>query len=175
MRKLDLTNQKFHMLTVITKVVNPKTGVDYPYWICQCDCGNLVMVQTQAITGGNTRSCGCLRRKNFFEKNINRKHEKICRYCGKDFLGAAASKTCPALACQEQQRKDRREFNRLYSLEYARLHRKKKVHKDNPPTSNRKCRDCGKDPTPNILYCPRCQSKRSDKFAEETTVHHKGG
>lgn len=30
-------------------------------WNCRCDCGNMKVVNGQALTGGGTRSCGCFR------------------------------------------------------------------------------------------------------------------
>lgn len=29
------------------------------YWICTCDCGGYAVVESTALTGGKTRSCGC--------------------------------------------------------------------------------------------------------------------
>ncbi len=31
------------------------------YWICQCDCGNIVSVIGSKLRNGETKSCGCLR------------------------------------------------------------------------------------------------------------------
>ena len=46
-------------------VVEHRVGVD-PHrtilWSCRCDCGGAVTVRTDALTTGNTKSCGCLRR-----------------------------------------------------------------------------------------------------------------
>jgi hypothetical protein len=30
-------------------------------WLCQCDCGNTIIVPTGRLSKGNTKSCGCLR------------------------------------------------------------------------------------------------------------------
>lgn len=30
-------------------------------WICACDCGNIVTVNSQSLKNGNTKSCGCLK------------------------------------------------------------------------------------------------------------------
>ena len=31
-------------------------------WACECDCGHNIHVVTSSLLGGNTRSCGCLRK-----------------------------------------------------------------------------------------------------------------
>jgi hypothetical protein len=33
-------------------------------WICECECGSFVSISTRALTSGNTKSCGCLRKNN---------------------------------------------------------------------------------------------------------------
>lgn len=39
------------------------------YWyICQCDCGNIVKVNASNLVGGTTKSCGCLRKELMREK-----------------------------------------------------------------------------------------------------------
>ena len=58
----DLTNQKFGKLTVIKQVDKPEdkkqTG---SYWLCQCECGNEVVVSGSNLRSGVTKSCGCLK------------------------------------------------------------------------------------------------------------------
>lgn len=57
MSKYD--GKKFGRLTVI-KTVRGKKG----YWCeCQCDCGNIVMVNQSNLGSGNTKSCGCLKKE----------------------------------------------------------------------------------------------------------------
>ncbi len=56
-----------------------------PVWICQCDCGNTTKVQTALLTGGNTRSCGCLKReiaKTYWAGSRRKVH---CPSCNKEF------------------------------------------------------------------------------------------
>jgi 5-methylcytosine-specific restriction endonuclease McrA len=53
----DLSGQRFHKLVVLhlTEKVHGRTA-----WQCQCDCGNLVAVSSNALKRSNTKSCGCL-------------------------------------------------------------------------------------------------------------------
>ena len=54
---VDLTGQKFGYLTVL-KRDNSKINREI-YWICQCDCGNIVSVRGSHLKTGATISCGC--------------------------------------------------------------------------------------------------------------------
>jgi 5-methylcytosine-specific restriction endonuclease McrA len=53
----DLSGQRFHKLVVLrlTEKVHGRTA-----WQCQCDCGNIATVSSNALKRGNTKSCGCL-------------------------------------------------------------------------------------------------------------------
>lgn len=33
------------------------------YWLCQCECGNIVTVRDDGLNGGHTKSCGCLQKE----------------------------------------------------------------------------------------------------------------
>ena len=63
----DLTDQKFGLLTVLRKSED-KTS----YWICQCDCGNLVELHEEKLVTGHTKSCGCLKKKDMTGQRIGR-------------------------------------------------------------------------------------------------------
>lgn len=74
MRKLDLTGQKYHRLTVleIAPAINGRSA-----WQCQCDCGTTKIVKTDELRSGDTKSCGCwnqeqrsLRAENMYSKRI---------------------------------------------------------------------------------------------------------
>lgn len=60
----DLSNHVFGQLTVveyshsIRRRIGPKVRPVH-YWSCKCECGRCKVVQHNALTGGNTRSCGC--------------------------------------------------------------------------------------------------------------------
>jgi len=57
-RFIDLTNQKFTRLTVISlKEITSKHVV---MWNCKCDCGKELIVRTSCLRTKNTQSCGCL-------------------------------------------------------------------------------------------------------------------
>ena len=58
---IDLTGQRFGMLTVIERVddyVSP-SGAKSPRWRCICDCGNEKIVLSQHLRAGGVVSCGC--------------------------------------------------------------------------------------------------------------------
>ena len=48
----DLTGKKFGMLTPLNYIKGGK-------WECQCDCGNITIVDTRNLNTGHTTSCGC--------------------------------------------------------------------------------------------------------------------
>lgn len=57
----DLTGQRFGRLTVIERSPNRKHG--RICWRCQCDCGEECIVTSHDLTGGHTKSCGCLKKE----------------------------------------------------------------------------------------------------------------
>ena len=52
----DLVGQRFGKLTVIKNAPPMKK-------VCQCDCGNIIEIETNNLLTGNTQSCGCLKSK----------------------------------------------------------------------------------------------------------------
>lgn len=58
-KKIDLTGQRFGILTVIRKVGNHSSGT--PIWECRCDCGNIKNIFSSNLLRGGTKSCGCTR------------------------------------------------------------------------------------------------------------------
>lgn len=62
MRKLtnDLTGKRFGRLEVIGVHDN---GNRKTYYVCQCDCGNVKVIRADALVGGMTKSCGCLKKE----------------------------------------------------------------------------------------------------------------
>lgn len=51
------------------------------YWICKCDCGNIVSVDSHSLLSGNTCSCGCLQKERTSEAHrlnlINQKFGRL--------------------------------------------------------------------------------------------------
>ena len=70
----DMTGEKYGNLVVLER------GEDYIYsdnrrttqWLCQCGCGNTLLVSRSALISGNTKSCGCK----------NHCYDKIHGQCG---------------------------------------------------------------------------------------------
>ena len=58
-RLIDLTNQRFGRLLVLTRAENSKEGK--ARWNCRCDCGQYHMALSSCLRNGTTSSCGCLR------------------------------------------------------------------------------------------------------------------
>jgi hypothetical protein len=57
--------QRFGRLTV-TEI--SKSNRNKVFWLCLCDCGNQKFIQSQQLTSGKTKSCGCYR------KDVSRKN-----------------------------------------------------------------------------------------------------
>ena len=62
-RPVDLIGKKFGYLTVLEKAepyVSPK-GKRLSQWLCECECGNKLIVTSSNLTRLHTKSCGCHR------------------------------------------------------------------------------------------------------------------
>lgn len=57
-RLIDRTNQRYGSLIVIKRVPNNKENK--AMWLCECDCGNTVVVPASQLANGQKYSCGCL-------------------------------------------------------------------------------------------------------------------
>ena len=62
----DLTNKRFGRLVALKNIGSDK--FKNRIWLCKCDCGNYFKINSNALTSGNTRSCGCLRKEVATEK-----------------------------------------------------------------------------------------------------------
>lgn len=57
---IDLTGHKFERLTVIERRGSRRSRA---LWLCVCTCGNEIVVDSNSLRTGNTRSCGCLQKE----------------------------------------------------------------------------------------------------------------
>lgn len=57
--RFDLTGQKFGMLTVIDRA--PNSNTNQTRWNCVCECGGYTMSHASHLTGGLSKSCGCVK------------------------------------------------------------------------------------------------------------------
>ena len=55
----DLTGQRFGKLTVLEKIEN-ENNKKRTWWLCRCDCGNIIQTNVTSLTTGKRKSCGCL-------------------------------------------------------------------------------------------------------------------
>lgn len=82
-KPLDLTGDKFGMLTVIRRAPDKFVGKDNRRkiaWYCDCDCGTKDFITTTdrlRLKSQKYKSCGCLSKKNQFQ--INRNKYEICK------------------------------------------------------------------------------------------------
>ena len=53
----DLTGKKFGRLTVLCDSGERRNR--NVVWLCQCDCGNIKLIQGRCMVHGSTISCGC--------------------------------------------------------------------------------------------------------------------
>lgn len=96
---IDLTGQKYGRLTVLQiGASKPRSnGKPRVSWLCLCECGNVVDVQSDALRTGNTKSCGCLNLDNLKQRSTTHGHatrknrtseyeawEGMKKRCGKD-------------------------------------------------------------------------------------------
>jgi hypothetical protein len=79
MNQRDLTNQKFGRLLTMERT-NQKKGNCY-LWQCKCDCGNITLATTYALTHGIKRSCGCLVKEVQAYKLVGQKFGRLAVIC----------------------------------------------------------------------------------------------
>lgn len=61
-RRIDLVGQRFGRLEVMKRMPSKieQSGKHRGQWLCKCDCGNEIIVETNHLTNNHTQSCGCL-------------------------------------------------------------------------------------------------------------------
>jgi hypothetical protein len=94
----DMTGQRFGMLTVVTRHSGCDRKIKQVRWICQCECGNVKIVNGSNLRNGKTNSCGCTTRgvKN---PSYNAVHGRL-----RAQRGAASKYIC--VGCEEKRASD---------------------------------------------------------------------
>lgn len=69
----DLTGQRVGRLVIVRRVADRRRG--WPRWLCRCDCGNEVEVDSNNLRTNNTMSCGCWA-SDRAKTGLNRKHNR---------------------------------------------------------------------------------------------------
>ncbi len=54
---IDLTGQRFGHLKVIEYSKRKTKGCQNTQWLCQCDCGNFLIVRSDNLRKGRTTQC----------------------------------------------------------------------------------------------------------------------
>ena len=64
--KIDLSGIRFGRLVVegySGRRIQPNKKCGTSVWRCKCDCGNVAFASAKSLRGGNTQSCGCLKKE----------------------------------------------------------------------------------------------------------------
>lgn len=60
-RVRNLMGQKFGRLTVIG--IDDSKDTRKTFWICECECGNIISTRSDRLTRGGVKSCGCYKKE----------------------------------------------------------------------------------------------------------------
>lgn len=75
---IDLVGKKFGKLLVLERDNSkPKGHQQKVYWICECECGNIISVDGTHLKSGHTKSCGCYNPKTNFVNEIGNVYGKL--------------------------------------------------------------------------------------------------
>ena len=73
-KMIDATGMRFGALVALFPVMcNGRRR-----WLCQCDCGNELVVSYNSLNSGNTKSCGCVLREKTKERWKQYREENNC-------------------------------------------------------------------------------------------------
>lgn len=71
---IDLTGRRFGRLVVVERAGSNERK--HATWLCKCDCGETIILPSNNLCSGNTKSCGCFNsqeaRKRFTKHNMSR-------------------------------------------------------------------------------------------------------
>lgn len=66
----DLTGQRFGQLVALRPIIKRIRGK--VAWSCRCDCGKKILVPSDSLRSGNTKSCGCWNQEQSARRAIKR-------------------------------------------------------------------------------------------------------
>ena len=70
--RTSLIGKTFNRLTVLDYAGDEYIGSDNnSRWICQCECGNIIIVSGNKLKTNHTKSCGCLQKEKLNERLKN--------------------------------------------------------------------------------------------------------
>jgi hypothetical protein len=55
-KSIDLTNHTYNRITVVSLDHRKKNKL---YWLCRCECGNNLIIDSSHLRSSHTKSCGC--------------------------------------------------------------------------------------------------------------------
>ena len=64
----ELTGERFGRLVVLGES-EKRDKKGHIFWICRCDCNNILVVCGNNLRNSNTQSCGCLQKENILKAN----------------------------------------------------------------------------------------------------------
>ena len=77
-RFVDLSGEKFGKLTVIEH--KGKDKYSHNLWLCQCECGEYIVSETNSLNTGKAQSCGCMRKELLIERSTTHNHSNTRIY-----------------------------------------------------------------------------------------------
>lgn len=89
-RSKDLTGQRFGKLVAVRQSRKCEKTRQW-YWECNCDCGNVVEVIVNSLTGGNTKTCGCSKKDRGLQLRDNLVGQRFGRWLVVSFAKVAPS------------------------------------------------------------------------------------
>lgn len=74
----DLVGKKYGKLLVIKSAGKSKYGARL--WLCKCECGSEILVQTAQLNNGRKTNCGCVKKEYFAKQVIPLAHKANTKY-----------------------------------------------------------------------------------------------
>ena len=81
----ELSGKRFGRLTVIQQI---PSDTHQRRWLCKCDCGTYVEINSYALTSGHTKSCGCIK-----SEKTSTREEMISNYLKQKGIEFSREKT----------------------------------------------------------------------------------